>query len=94
MELLVPLHFANKKFLGFIFYFGILLLMGVSFNHNATRGYLSPEYAISGHLTRKSDVYSFGVLLLEIVSGRSVVAFDMERGEQFLVDKVIKSSKY
>lgn len=56
------------------------------------RGYLSPEYAISGRLTRKSDIYSYGVLLLEIVSGRSVVAFDMERGEQFLVDKVTKIS--
>lgn len=34
-------------------------------------GYLAPEYALLGQLTRKADVYSFGVLLLEIVSGRS-----------------------
>ncbi|TQD72415.1 hypothetical protein C1H46_042055 [Malus baccata] len=33
-------------------------------------GYIAPEYAIRGQLTRKADVYSFGVLLLEIVSGR------------------------
>ncbi|KAK3232410.1 hypothetical protein Dsin_004291 [Dipteronia sinensis] len=51
------------------------------------RGYLSPEYAISGHLTRKSDVYSFGVLLLEIVSGRSAVDFDLQLGEHDLVEK-------
>ncbi|CAI9098030.1 OLC1v1034579C1 [Oldenlandia corymbosa var. corymbosa] len=54
-----------------------------------TLGYLSPEYAISGHLTRKADVYSFGVLLLEIVTGGPVVGFDLERGEYFLVNKVI-----
>lgn len=53
------------------------------------RGYLSPEYAYSGHLTRKSDVYSFGVLLLEIVSGRQVVQYHFQHGEQFLVEKVI-----
>ncbi|KAF3440985.1 hypothetical protein FNV43_RR19271 [Rhamnella rubrinervis] len=50
-------------------------------------GYLAPEYAMSGRLTRKSDVYSFGVLLLEIVSGREVVVFDMEHGENYLVHK-------
>ncbi|KAM7464157.1 hypothetical protein LguiA_032278 [Lonicera macranthoides] len=53
-----------------------------------TLGYLSPEYAVSGHLTRKSDVYSYGVLVLEIISGRSVVDFHLEHGEQFLVDKM------
>lgn len=51
-------------------------------------GYLAPEYAISGRLTRKSDVYSFGVLLLEIVSGRTAIDFDLELGEFFLVKKV------
>lgn len=35
------------------------------------RGYMAPEYALSGRLTEKADVYSFGVLMLEIISGRS-----------------------
>ncbi|XP_071734748.1 putative serine/threonine-protein kinase isoform X2 [Rutidosis leptorrhynchoides] len=72
--------------------FGLARLFQDGTSHISTRvagtlGYLSPEYAISGHLTRKSDVYSFGVLLLEIITGRSVVDFDMEHGERFLVDK-------
>lgn len=35
------------------------------------RGYLAPEYALLGQLTKKADVYSFGVLVLEVISGRS-----------------------
>ncbi|GMP75041.1 hypothetical protein CsSME_00032261 [Camellia sinensis var. sinensis] len=35
-----------------------------------TYGYLSPEYAMSGHFSVKSDVFSFGVLVLEIISGK------------------------
>ncbi|XP_039036014.1 putative serine/threonine-protein kinase isoform X1 [Hibiscus syriacus] len=61
-----------------------------------TLGYLAPEYAVSGHLTRKSDVYSFGVLLLEIVSGRTAIDFDLQIGEFFLVQKaweMYKSNK-
>ncbi|MBA0600406.1 hypothetical protein Gorai_006593, partial [Gossypium raimondii] len=50
-------------------------------------GYLAPEYAVSGRLTRKADVYSFGVLLLEIVSGRTAIDFDPDVGEFFLVQK-------
>ncbi|MCD9646995.1 hypothetical protein HAX54_037273 [Datura stramonium] len=72
--------------------FGLARLFSENMSHISTRvagtlGYLSPEYAISGHLTRKSDVYSFGVVLLEIVSGSPVVAFDITRGEHFLVNK-------
>lgn len=37
----------------------------------ACSGYLAPEYALLGQLTKKADVYSFGVLLLEIISGSS-----------------------
>lgn len=38
-------------------------------------------------MTRKTDVYSFGVLLLEIISGQTVVNFDFEHGERYLVQK-------
>ncbi|KQJ94159.1 probable LRR receptor-like serine/threonine-protein kinase At1g53440 isoform X2 [Brachypodium distachyon] len=36
-----------------------------------TVGYMAPEYATRGCLTRKADVYSFGVVTLEIISGAS-----------------------
>lgn len=72
--------------------FGLSKLFPENFTHVSTRvagtlGYLAPEYAISGRLTRKTDVYSFGVLLLEIVSGRKANDFDPELGEHYLVEK-------
>ncbi|XP_057475222.1 putative serine/threonine-protein kinase isoform X1 [Actinidia eriantha] len=72
--------------------FGLSKLFRDNTSHISTRvagtmGYLAPEYAVSGHLTRKSDVYSFGVLLIEIVSGLKIVNFDVELGERYLVYK-------
>lgn len=36
-----------------------------------TVGYMAPEYATRGCLTRKADIYSYGVVALEVVSGMS-----------------------
>ncbi|KAI3775710.1 hypothetical protein L1987_45460 [Smallanthus sonchifolius] len=33
-------------------------------------GYVAPEYAIHGQLSKKVDTYSFGIVLLEIISGK------------------------
>ncbi|MCD9645000.1 hypothetical protein HAX54_033628 [Datura stramonium] len=56
--------------------FGLAKLFPENVTHLSTRvagtvGYLAPEYALFGQLTKKADVYSFGVLVLEIISGRS-----------------------
>jgi serine/threonine protein kinase/Leucine-rich repeat (LRR) protein len=55
--------------------FGLAKLYDEKITHISTRvagtiGYLSPEYAMRGHLTEKVDVFSFGVVALELVSGR------------------------
>ncbi|XP_073310204.1 putative serine/threonine-protein kinase [Primulina huaijiensis] len=83
----------DKNFTPKVADFGLAKLFRDDISHIGTRvagtlGYLSPEYAHSGHLTRKSDVYSFGVLLLEIVSGSHIVDYHLQNGEHFLVDKV------
>lgn len=56
--------------------FGLAKLFPDNVTHISTRvagtsGYLAPEYAVQGQLTRKADVYSFGVLLLEIISAKN-----------------------
>jgi len=65
--------------------FGLAKLFPDNVTHISTRvagttGYLAPEYAWHGQLTKKADIYSFGVLVLEIVSGtsssRSILADD------------------
>ncbi|CAJ1805190.1 unnamed protein product [Sphenostylis stenocarpa] len=56
--------------------FGLAKLFPDNVTHVSTRvagtvGYLAPEYALLGQLTKKADVYSFGILMLEIISGKS-----------------------
>lgn len=52
------------------------------------RGYLAPEYAVRGQLTRKADIYSFGVLLIEIVTGRCNTNTRLPIDEQYLLERV------
>jgi serine/threonine protein kinase len=73
--------------------FGLAKFFPGNMTHISTRvagtlGYLAPEYAIRGQLTKKADVYSFGVLLLEIVSGRCHTDPSLPLDEQFLLEKV------
>ncbi|TVU49114.1 hypothetical protein EJB05_00406, partial [Eragrostis curvula] len=73
--------------------FGLAKLFPGNMTHISTRvagtlGYLAPEYAIRGQLTKKADVYSFGVLLLEIVSGRCHTDPTLPLEDQYLLEKV------
>lgn len=72
--------------------FGLAKLMPPNATHISTRvagtiGYLAPEYAIRGQVTRRSDVYSFGVLLVEIVSGRSNTNTHLPLDQQYLLER-------
>ncbi|KAK1284275.1 putative LRR receptor-like serine/threonine-protein kinase [Acorus calamus] len=72
--------------------FGLAKLLPPNMTHVSTRvagtiGYLAPEYAIRGQLTRKADIYSFGVLLLEIVSGRCNTNTRLPIEEQYLLER-------
>uniref|UniRef100_A0A1D1ZA75 Putative LRR receptor-like serine/threonine-protein kinase At1g56130 n=1 Tax=Anthurium amnicola TaxID=1678845 RepID=A0A1D1ZA75_9ARAE len=72
--------------------FGLAKLFPANKTHISTRvagtiGYLAPEYALRGHLTRKADIYSFGVLLLEIVSGRCNTNTRLPSEDQFLLER-------
>jgi serine/threonine protein kinase len=73
--------------------FGLARLLPPNATHVSTRvagtlGYLAPEYAIRGQVTKKSDIYSFGVLLLEIVSGRCNTNTRLPYEDQFLLERV------
>ncbi|KAK1685175.1 hypothetical protein QYE76_046023 [Lolium multiflorum] len=72
--------------------FGLARLLPPNATHVSTRvagtlGYLAPEYAIRGQVTKKADIYGFGVLLLEIVCGRCNTNTKLNREDQFLLEK-------
>ncbi|PON45702.1 Serine/threonine protein kinase [Parasponia andersonii] len=72
--------------------FGLAKVIPANLTHISTRvagtaGYLAPEYAIRGQVTRKADIYSFGVLLLEVVSGRCNTNRRLPAKEQYLLER-------
>ncbi|KAL7088259.1 hypothetical protein ACP275_13G116800 [Erythranthe tilingii] len=72
--------------------FGLAKLIPPNMTHVSTRvagtiGYLAPEYAIRGQLTRRADIYSFGVLLIEIVSGRCNTNTRLPIDEQYILER-------
>ncbi|KAL2496468.1 Protein kinase superfamily protein [Forsythia ovata] len=72
--------------------FGLAKLFPDTLTHISTRvagtlGYLAPEYAMQGQLSRKADIYSFGVLLLEIVSGRCNTNKRLPAEDRYLLER-------
>lgn len=43
-----------------------------------TRGYMAPEFQWTGTATVKSDVYAFGVVVLELISGKEAVKYEID----------------
>ncbi|KAG9441003.1 hypothetical protein H6P81_016857 [Aristolochia fimbriata] len=71
--------------------FGLAKLFPDNVTHLSTRvagttGYLAPEYAMRGQLTKKADIYSFGVLILEIISGRNSAKSTWLGVQKFLLE--------
>ena len=60
------------------FFFAIALPEGKNYVVDRVmgiRGYIAPEYRLTGMVTEKVDVYSFGKFLLELLSGRRTIDF-------------------
>eukprot|EP00253_Pinus_taeda_P032571 PITA_32571 len=70
--------------------FGLARLFGEDETHVTTKvagthGYMAPEYAMHGQLSIKADVYSFGILVLELMSGRKNVDFNLSSETEILL---------
>lgn len=81
----------DKNYVPKIGDFGLAKLFPDNITHISTRvagttGYLAPEYAWHGQLTKKADIYSFGVLVIEVISGKSG-SRSLLADDKFLLEK-------
>lgn len=44
-----------------------------------TRGYMAPEFQSTGVATQKTDVFAFGVVILELLSGREALKYQIDQ---------------
>ncbi|KAL1295190.1 hypothetical protein HN51_056057 [Arachis hypogaea] len=60
-----------------------------------TRGYMAPEFQITGVATQKTDVYAFGVVVLELLSGDEALRFEFDGndGESYRRVSVVDSAR-
>ncbi|KAL6197187.1 hypothetical protein ACLB2K_032799 [Fragaria x ananassa] len=80
-SIIVTLTTLNAK----ICHFGTAELTGESRARSkkveGTRGYMAPEFQLSGVVTQKFDLYAFGVVMLELMSGDEPLKYKMEAEE-------------
>ncbi|XP_021308594.1 putative disease resistance protein RGA3 isoform X4 [Sorghum bicolor] len=88
----------DKDFTPKVSGFGLTRLLPPITTSMATRvagtiGYMAPEYAIRGQVTKKADIFSFGIVLLEIVSGKCNHDSRLPQEDQFLLKRTWRSSE-
>jgi len=58
-----------------------------------TRGYMAPEFQVSGVATKKTDVYAFGVVVLELLSGEEAVKFEFNDDGSYQRTSVVDTAR-
>ncbi|KAL2324821.1 hypothetical protein Fmac_023879 [Flemingia macrophylla] len=58
-----------------------------------TRGYMAPEFQVSGVATKKTDVYAFGVVLLELLSGEEALRFEFDDDGGYRRTSVVETAR-
>lgn len=51
----------------------------LQYQFEGARGYMSPEFRLSGIETQKTDIYAFGVVLLELLSGEEPFKYKFDK---------------
>eukprot|EP01018_Ginkgo_biloba_P021763 Gb_19492 [translate_table: standard] len=60
--------------------FGLAVLVSPSIAASRMAGYRAPEQIESRKISQRADVYSFGVILLEILTGKAPVEYQVQEG--------------